>query len=49
MEIKENVLLAEYMTLGVGGPAKYSVEVGTAEQMREAVGLKKEYVVIGGE
>lgn len=48
MKILENVPLAAYTTLGVGGPAKWLVEVETREEMREAVGLKEKWMVIAG-
>lgn len=48
MKILENVSLAPYTTLKIGGPARYLVEVETAEQMREAVELKEKWLVIAG-
>ncbi len=48
MKILENVSLAPYTTLGVGGPARYLVEVRTVAETREAVGLKEKWVVIAG-
>lgn len=48
MQIRENISLADYTTLLVGGPARYLVEVETVEQMKEAVGLKKDWIVIAG-
>ncbi len=40
--------MADYTTLGVGGPARFLVEVETAEQMKKAVGLKEKWLVIAG-
>ena len=48
MKILENVPLAAYTTLGVGGPARWLVVVETAEEMKEAVGLKEKWMVIAG-
>ncbi|MEK7091344.1 MAG: UDP-N-acetylmuramate dehydrogenase [Patescibacteria group bacterium] len=48
MKVLENVSLALYTTLGVGGPARYLMEVETVAEMREAVGLKEKWLVIAG-
>ncbi len=37
IEIKENVTLAPYTSLDIGGPAKHFVEVSGEEQLREAL------------
>ncbi len=37
MEILQNVALAPLTTLGIGGPARYFVDVRTANDAREAV------------
>lgn len=51
IEIKEDVYLRDYTTLGVGGPVAYFVEVATSEKMEEAVGranaMRVSYLVIG--
>ena len=52
MEILENIALAPLTTLGIGGPARYFVEVRTAENAREAVLWSREYghplFILGG-
>ena len=53
LDIKENVLLKEYSTMRVGGPARYLVVVSTPEDLVEAVAFAKEknlpvFVVGGG-
>lgn len=52
MNIQENVQLAKYTTLEIGGPAKYFVEVVNEEELIEAVTWAKEhseeYLVIAG-
>lgn len=49
--LKENVLLAPYTTLRLGGPARYFVEVKTSDQIAEAVHWAKEqeipFLVVG--
>ncbi len=50
--IKENVKLARFSTLGVGGLARYFVSVNNEEELLEARRIAKEsgldYLVIGG-
>ena len=52
MEILENIPLAPLTTLGIGGAARYFVEVRTAEDAREAVLWSREYgrplFILGG-
>ncbi len=52
MEILHNVALAPLTTLGIGGPARYFVEVRTAGDAREAVLWSREYghplFILGG-
>lgn len=49
--LKENVLLKNYTTLGVGGPARYFLEVTTLQEAQEALRFAKKeglpFVVIG--
>ena len=37
MELRENVRLAEYTTLGLGGPARYFVECASEADVRSAL------------
>jgi UDP-N-acetylmuramate dehydrogenase len=50
-KIRENVALSQYATIGIGGPAKYFVEVKTIDEMIEAIQYcleaKIHYLVIG--
>lgn len=50
-KIQENVALSRYTSLGIGGPAKYFLEVTSVEEMVEAILYSRErgirYVVIG--
>lgn len=52
MKIQENVSLASYTTLKVGGPARYFVEVSTVEELEAARQFAKQtsvpLLVIGG-
>jgi UDP-N-acetylmuramate dehydrogenase len=52
MEILRNVALAPLTTLGIGGPARYFVDVRCAEDAREAVLWAREYghplFILGG-
>ncbi len=52
MEILRNVALAPLTTLGIGGPARYFVDVRSAEDAREAVLWAREYghplFILGG-
>lgn len=41
MKIKENEKLSEYTTLKIGGPAKYLVEIGSADDVKEALNKAK--------
>jgi len=43
MQIKENILLKDYTTFKIGGPADYFVEVGSVEEVVEAVAWAKEH------
>ncbi|MEM1282189.1 MAG: UDP-N-acetylmuramate dehydrogenase [Chlamydiota bacterium] len=51
LKIRENILLNKYATLGIGGPAKYFVEVKTIQEMVDVIKLCKEhthhFIVIG--
>ncbi len=52
MNILENISLKKYTTLGIGGSARYFVEVQSTEELEEAVSWAKEksvnYLVIAG-
>ncbi|MGA2960774.1 MAG: FAD-binding protein, partial [Candidatus Korobacteraceae bacterium] len=52
MEILHNVALAPLTTLGIGGPARYFVNLHTANDAREAVLWAREYghplFILGG-
>jgi len=52
LKVRENVNLAEYTSFGVGGPAKYFVEVESVEDLKEAVKFAKEknleFFILGG-
>ncbi len=52
MEIKQNVLLANFTTFRIGGPADYFVEVLSQDELIEAITWAKEnsqkYIVLGG-
>lgn len=52
MEIKQNVLLADYTTYKIGGPADFFVEILTQDELIEAISWAKEnsqkYIVLGG-
>jgi len=52
LKIQENIPLAPYTTLGIGGPARYFVEAETESDMIDALGLaserKLEVFVLGG-
>ena len=52
MTIEENVELKKYTTYGIGGPAKYFVDVHNHEDLREALSFAKEHniphIVLGG-
>ncbi|PIR97879.1 MAG: UDP-N-acetylmuramate dehydrogenase [Candidatus Colwellbacteria bacterium CG10_big_fil_rev_8_21_14_0_10_42_22] len=51
MEFRENVSLAEYTTMKVGGPARYLACIGNEKELVEALGFAKEkglsVIVIG--
>ncbi len=51
-QLKENVVLADYSSFRIGGPADFFFEASTPEQLRTAVNLAREmalpYYVIGG-
>src|SRR3989338_10642802 len=52
MKIQNNILLKDYTTYKIGGPAKYFARIGNLEELREAFKIvKKEnlpYFVLGG-
>lgn len=52
LKIKENVPLAPMTTFGIGGPAKYLVDVRTEDEIREAVKIARErslpFVILAG-
>jgi UDP-N-acetylmuramate dehydrogenase len=52
INIQENIPLAKYTTFGIGGPAKFFVEVKRIEELKEAVKYAKdrnlEFFVLGG-
>ena len=52
MKIQNNILLKDYTTYKIGGPAKYFVRIGNLEELREAFKIvKKEnlhYFILGG-
>ena len=41
MRIRKNIKLAKYTTFHIGGPAEFFVEVGNAEELKEAVDFAK--------
>lgn len=51
-KIQRNIPLAPYTTLGIGGPARYFIEVRSEDELREALKWAKEknveYLVIAG-
>jgi len=52
MEIQENITLAPYTTLGVGGPARYFVTVTNVDDLKEAAAFAREHslplLILGG-
>ena len=53
LEIKENVPLAPFTTFGIGGPARYFVEVKSEKDAEEAIKFAREkklpiFVLAGG-
>jgi UDP-N-acetylmuramate dehydrogenase len=52
MELRDNVLLSNHTTLGIGGPARWFAEVASEEDVRAAVALAQErgvsYFILGG-
>lgn len=50
--LRENVLLSEYSTFRIGGPARYLIEVDNAEDLKKviqkALELNLQFIVIGG-
>lgn len=52
IDIKQNILLSEYTTFAVGGPADFFVEVATTEDLAEALKFAHEHqlpvTVLGG-
>src|SRR3989344_6913344 len=42
VKVQKNIPLSNYTTLGIGGPAKYFVEVQSVEELKEAVDFAKE-------
>jgi len=52
MKIQEKVLLNNYSTFKIGGPAKYFVEVKTIKELKEAIKFaeekKEKFIFIGG-
>ncbi len=50
--LRENVLLSEYSTFKIGGPARYLIEVDNAEDLKKviqkALELNLQFIVIGG-
>lgn len=51
-ELKENILLSQYSTFRIGGPAKYLIKASSAEGVNEAIqkalDLDLQFLVIGG-
>lgn len=51
-ELKENVLLSEYSTFRIGGPAKYLIKVASVEDLKKAIQkafeLNLKFLIIGG-
>lgn len=53
MNIQENIPLKDYTTLGIGGPARYFVEVIAEEQLKKAIEFAEEHhtphlIIAGG-
>ena len=52
MEIRKNIILAPYTTLGIGGPARYFCEVGSVDDLKSALKFSKEnslrFFILGG-
>jgi len=52
LKIQENVPLSSYTSFGIGGPARYFVEVEKVEDLKEAVKMAKEknleFFILGG-
>ena len=48
MEIKENILLKDYTTFHIGGPARYFVEVYNLEELKEAIAFASPVLILGG-
>lgn len=53
LNIKQNILLKDYTTLKIGGPAKYFIEVHSVEELKEALQYAKDnslefYIIAGG-
>jgi UDP-N-acetylmuramate dehydrogenase len=52
ISIQENVPLADFTTFGVGGPARYFVEVGSEDELLDALGRAEQHsapvFVLGG-
>lgn len=50
--LRENVLLSEYSTFRIGGPARYLIEVDNAEDLKKVIQkvleLNLQFIVIGG-
>lgn len=52
LDIRENVILAPYTTLKVGGPAKYFIEAGSEESLSAAMQIvhtaNAQFLILGG-
>lgn len=52
LRLQENIPLANYTSFGIGGPARYFVEVESVEDLKEAVKVAKEkglnFFILGG-
>src|SRR3989344_418153 len=52
MEIRKNIILAPYTTLGIGGPARDFCEVGSVDDLKSALKFSKEnslrFFILGG-
>jgi len=52
LEIKENISLARHTSFGIGGPARFYVEIKTIADLQQAIAFSREkdipYLVLGG-